>query len=127
MHFLEKLANFTKQAAQRQTLYLTFALFGAINYLLASVYKVDANHNSNNAAFKLIALLLCFIHLLKKHWLQRFKKYLLLSWYLTITILTSLVTTSMPLKDYLSLGWLMNFNLGAIVVMLFVSGSSITS
>jgi len=103
MFFLENLANFIKQMAQCRALYLTFAIFGIINYLLALAYEVYVNHNSNGITFKLIVLLPCFIHLLKKHWPQGFKKFLLLFWYLAITI-------SVPIRA---------------ILMLFVSGNHI--
>ena len=121
MYLLNKLNKYLQQRVNKfGAQYFTFAIFGIINYPVALAYEIFIDHNTNSITLRLVALSLCFILLVKNHWPEKFKKYLPLFWYLTIVISLPIMTTFLLLKNNLSLGWLINFNIGVMIVILLL-------
>jgi len=121
----DDLVNFTTERVKKYgAQYLTFAIFGTINYPLALIYEVFINHDSNGVILRLLASFLCFILLLKNSWPTKYQKFLPLFWYITIIISLPMITSFMLLKNHLSFGWLINFNIGIMIVMLILDSIS---
>jgi two-component system sensor histidine kinase ChiS len=104
--------------------YYTFAIFGIINYPLAYIYELYTGDLKDGSHLRLISTLLCIILLYKNKIPEKFQKYLPLFWYITITISIPILTTFMLLEDNLSLGWLINFNIGVMIMILVVDSLS---
>jgi signal transduction histidine kinase len=101
--------------------YYTFAIFGLINYPLALLYEYIIYQNSNGFLIRCLATLLCLGLLLKdKYPLKKYQKFLPLYWYFTITINVALLATLLLMKNNFSLGYLINFNIGVIILILLV-------
>lgn len=121
MFFLNILTAYTNQIAKKYgTQYLTFAVFGIINYPITLIYEAFIQNDLNGITLRLIASSLCFILLFKNHWPQEYKKFLPLFWYITIIISLPMLTVFMLLKNNLSLGWLINFNIGVMIAILLL-------
>lgn len=104
--------------------YYTFAIFGVINYPLTLLYELRIGNTNEGVLFRLVATLLCLILLLKNNWPEKTKKYLPLFWYVTITLSLPVIASYMLLKENFSLGWLINFNIGAMIAVLVLDSLS---
>ncbi|AIL64605.1 CAI-1 autoinducer sensor kinase/phosphatase CqsS [Rickettsiales bacterium Ac37b] len=100
--------------------YHTFALFGVINYPLTYLYEAYFIKNTEGLILRLVSTLLCFILLLNKYWPKKLKAFLPLYWYMVIIFTVPFLTTYLLLKDNFSLGWLINFNIGVMIVILLL-------
>ncbi|MCT4634655.1 MAG: hypothetical protein N4A31_00200, partial [Rickettsiales bacterium] len=103
--------------------YYTFSIFGIINYPLAYIYEIYTG-SPKGYLLRILAGILCFILLLKDKWPQKFKKFLPVYWYSTITISLPILATIMLLENNFSLGWLINFNIGVMILILLLDSLS---
>ena len=118
MRLIHRLCDICDQRVQKYgAQYTTFGLFGVINYPLALSYEYFAI-NSYGFTLRIVATALCFILLLRNKWPDSMKRYLSLYWYVTITLSIPVLTSYLLFKNNLSLGWLVNFNTGALVSIL---------
>jgi signal transduction histidine kinase len=104
--------------------YNTFAIFGIINYPLALLYELYIDNNSDGIFIRILSSILCLILLLKNRWPERLKKFLPLFWYICITISIPTLSIYLSLENALSLGWLMNINIGMMILILLLDSVS---
>jgi signal transduction histidine kinase/CheY-like chemotaxis protein len=100
--------------------YLTFAIFGLINYPFAYYYRVYVQNLPESESFILrgIATLLSLALLLKDSWPTKLKKFLAIYWFAAVTISLPFLTTYLLLKNNVSLEWLVNFSVGLLITVL---------
>jgi len=102
--------------------YFTFAFFVVINYPIALFYGLNTELDCNYAYFtmRLLSTLFCIPLLFVKKWPTSFKQYLPIYWYFTIILAGSLMGVYMLLDSAFSLGWVINFNIGVMMMILLV-------
>lgn len=100
--------------------YFTFAIFGLINYPLAFFYEYVVNNDSTSLWLRCISTLLCFILLFKDKIPIQYHRYIPFYWYFTLTISLATAGTLFLLQNQFSLAYLINFNIGVMVVILLV-------
>ena len=117
---LAALANLrvSKYGAQ----YLTFALYVMINYPIAYFYGIYGEQDSSYDYFilRILSLLLCVPLLLNKKWPHNLKPYLPIYWYLTLIVAIPVMSLYMLIEQKFSLGWVVNFNIGVMIMILLV-------
>lgn len=104
--------------------YYTFAIFGLINYPTAYIYEISIGKVTEGLGIRFLATLLCFILLLKDKWPKNLKRLLPIYWYITISISVPILSTFLLMKDNFSLGWLINFNIGVMILILLLDAIS---
>jgi signal transduction histidine kinase len=104
--------------------YYTFAIFGLINYPFALLYEYYVYNNAHGVYLRCFATFLCCVLLFYEKWNKRIKQYLALYWYCVITISVPALTIYLLLESQFSLGYLINFNIGAMIVILLVDWMS---
>lgn len=125
MNMLNKLVYLTNQRVRKYgAQYYTFSAFGLINYPLAYLYEVAIGKVTEGFILRLLATLLCLIILLKDKLPKKLKKFIPLLWYLTIIIALPTIASFMLLKENFSLAWLVNFNIGVMILVLLVDSIS---
>ena len=123
MYFLDKIVNLAEERINKYgAQYHTFGICGTINFLVAYLYelKLEESFNSFGLWLRVFAGIICIILLIYEKWPQNLRKFLPLYWYFTITMCLPAFVTFMVLKNNLSIGWLMNFNVAMMVLILLV-------
>ena len=116
MNLINKLADFCDNRVKEYgAQYHTFAIFGLINYPLAFLYEYFVMHTTNGFIVRLISTLLSLGLFFKDHWPERFKKYLALYWYITLTYAVPFTASYVAYKGNLTLELLMNFTISFVV------------
>ncbi|MCT4635069.1 MAG: hypothetical protein N4A31_02320, partial [Rickettsiales bacterium] len=124
MKLLNKLIKISANQVQKYgAQYYTFAIFGIINYPLAYIYEVYANI-PEGSLLRVLSGILCFILLLKNKWPNILQKFLPIYWYITITIALPTLGIVMLLENNFSLEWLINFNIGVMILILLTDSIS---
>lgn len=104
--------------------YYTFAIFGLTNYPLSLLYEYYIYNNTHVLYLRSIATLLCLGLLFHAKWPQILKEYLAFYWYLVIIVCLPVITTFLLLDNNFSLGYLVNSNIGVMIVILLVDWAS---
>ena len=123
MVFINKLNTIaTSRISKYGAQYYTFAIFGVINYPLAYFYEIYMSNSLNTSGLwlRLIAALLCLTLLFKKKWPNKLQKFLPIYWYTTITLAIPVLTAFMVLESNFSLAWLVNANIGIMIMILIL-------
>lgn len=117
---LAKLAN--ERVKKFGAQYLTFAVFGTINYPIAYLLGLylPNSHESMHLVLRLIPFLLCTLMLFFKKWPNHLHKFLPLYWYITLTFSIPVIGVYMLLNQQFSLYWVINFNIGVMILILLV-------
>lgn len=124
MFLLDKLNDICTQKVEKYgAQYVTFAIFGIINYPIELAYEYYAG-KYHGIIIRAITTLLCIILLLKDHWPTIAQKYIPLYWYITAVISLPLLGTYLLLHNDLSLSWLINFNIGILISALILDAAS---
>lgn len=97
--------------------YYTFAIFVIIHYPISYYYEISTPGLVTNLWVRLVPILLCCFLILKNYWPEKSKKFIPLFWYLTVTISIPFVAVFQLLKNNFSIEWLVNFNIGMIIVI----------
>jgi signal transduction histidine kinase len=100
--------------------YRTFAILTLINHPLAILYELYSKESTLVLGFRVLSVLLCFALLFRYKCPRKFQKYIPIYWYLTILIGVPLITTILLLQHRFSIEYLINFNIGVMVVLLLV-------
>ncbi len=117
------LNNFcSKRVKLAGSFYMTFGIFGVINYPLSYLYYLI--HNSadgyESLILRLTATILCFFLSIHKIWPRKIKKYLPLYWHFTLLFCLPFIGTYLLLCNNLSISWLMNMVLALFILILIV-------
>ncbi len=121
MFLINNLVKIAQQRVEKHgAQYYTFGIFGLINYPLAYFYELGIQESNAGLWLRLIATTLCFSLVLKDKWPQKIQKFLPLYWYFTVTMALPILTSFISLKGNLSIGLMMNFNVGAMILILLV-------
>ena len=121
MNPFQMLAKAAEQRANKYgAQYITFAIFGIINFPLALLYEIIFSASNKGLLFRIIISLLFFVFLFNKFWPKILHKYIALFWYFLITLSLPTFATFMLLSNKISLGWLMNYNIGVMIVILLL-------
>lgn len=125
MKILNTLVKITDQRVKKYgAQYNTFATFGLLNYPLAALIEIYYMGNTSGVWIRFIASLLCFGLIFNQQWSEKLKKFLPLYWYCTIIFSLPMLTTFLLLKDNLSILYLMNFNIGVMILVLLLDSLS---
>lgn len=114
----------TKQVHKYGAQYFSFAIFGLINYPFAYLYELYNNSIYETSPIRILPTFLCLGLLIKDFWPSKAKKYLPLFWYTTIMFSLPMLTTYLLLKNNFAFSWLMNFNVGVMIVVLLLDSIS---
>ena len=122
MNIVSSILNLVnKRVKQFGAQYFTFAIFGLINYPLAFIYEYLVHHNSDGLLIRSVSTLLCLGLFFKdKIFVNVYSKYLSLYWYFVIMVNVTMLTTLLLMQNNFSLGYLVNFNIGVIILILLV-------
>lgn len=124
MKILDQIIKISNNKVQKYgAQYYTFAIFGIINYPLSYIYEVYTDY-PEGSWLRILSGILCFILLLKDKWPKDFQKFLPIYWYLTITIALPTLGIVMLLKNNFPLEWLINFNIGVMILILLTDSIS---
>jgi len=125
MNIFKKLSDLSNERVKKfGAQYYIFAIFGIINYPFTSLIEIYFMGNTKSVWIRLVASLLCFILLFNKQWSHNLKKYLPLYWYFTVTFSLPIIATFLLLSDNFSIGWLINFNIGVMILVLLLDSVS---
>ena len=100
--------------------YTSFALFIIINYPFAYIYELHSNKFLTDLWLRLIPTILCCLLLLRNKWPIKAKRFLPIFWYLTIMMSIPVIGGYMLLKNNFAFEWLINFNVGTVLMMLLI-------
>lgn len=121
MFFRKILSFLDTHFEESQSPVIAFGIFGLINYPLFYLYWRDITPQEfNNMMFRLVAVILCLILVLKNKWPKKLKKYFSLYWYVSIFYCLPFFGTFMLLKNQASTMWLMNVMLVIFLLILLV-------
>ncbi len=121
MNLLDKIANISAQRATAYgAQYYTFAIFIIVNFPLAYLFEVNSEKLATELWPRLISTLLAIILLLKDKWPRNLKRFIPLFWYITIIFSLPLLGTFMIFKNNFSLEWVINFNIGVVLIMMLL-------
>lgn len=124
MKLLDQIIKLSNDKVQKYgAQYYTFAIFGIINYPLSYIYEVYTN-SPEESWLRILSGILCFILLLKDKWPKKLQKFLPIYWYLTIAIALPTLGIVMLLKNNFTLDWLVNFNIGVMILVLLTDSIS---
>jgi len=117
---LTKLA--TKRVSNFGAQYTLFALYIIINYPIAYLYGAYVNYGSHypHLMLRFVSIILCLPLLFNKSLPDKLKSLLPLYWYLTLIFTIPLMTFYMLMDREFSLGWIINFNIGVMLMILLV-------
>ncbi len=104
--------------------YNTFAILGFLNHILACLYELNVQSIGPSFFLRVVSAFLCFILLLKEKWPQNLKKFLPLYWFVTVMIAVPVVTMFILLQSDGSIGYLINFNIGVMILILLLDSLS---
>lgn len=112
----------TKRVNLAGAFYLTFGIFGLINYPLSYLFYLYYNENFSceSLLLRLVATILCFFLSIHKFWPIKIKKYLPLYWHFTLFFCLPFIGTYLLFYNHLSLSWLMNMVLAFFLLILVV-------
>lgn len=102
--------------------YGAFALYVIINYPAAYLYGfyTDQVNNYPYLIMRVLSVMLCIPLLLNKNLPTQTKLYLPIYWYLTLTLAIPLMGIYMLFEEKFSLGWVINFNIGVMIMIMLV-------
>lgn len=127
INWLYKIADLAELRVRKYgAQYLTFAIFGIINYPVAYLYNVYTAGSATmpNFILRFASLLLCLILFFRNKWPNALKKFLPLYWYITLMVSIPILISFMLLENKFSLGWLINFNIGVMMLVLLLDSLS---
>lgn len=127
INWLYKIADLAELRVRKYgAQYLTFAIFGIINYPVAYLYNVytAGSVTMTNFILRFASLLLCLILFFRNKWPNALKKFLPLYWYVTLMVSIPILMSFMLLENKFSLGWLINFNIGVMIFVLLLDSLS---
>ena len=127
INWLYKIADLAELRVRKYgAQYLTFAIFGIINYPVAYLYNVYTAGSATmpNFILRFASLLLCLILFFRNKWPNALKKFLPLYWYVTLMVSIPILISFMLLENKFSLGWLINFNIGVMMLVLLLDSLS---
>lgn len=120
---VNKLINWSiARTEQYGAQYRIFGIFGIINYPLAYLYEIyiENNFNTGYSWLRLLIGVLCLFLTAKDYWSVKYQRLLPIFYYITLTISIPIFSCLMLLTNQLSLEWLMNFNIGIMVLVLLL-------
>ena len=121
INIFKSINNLCKKRIERfGAQYYIFAIFGIINYPLAYIYGVyfSGLAETESSTLRFIATILCLGLLFRKSWPDKIKTYLPLYWYFAVTICIPFLTTYLLFLNNISLGWLMHYIVGLMILIL---------
>ena len=125
MILLNKIADIAAQRVNKYgAQYYTFALFIIVNFPLAYLFEVKSEKLATALWPRLISTLLSIILLLKDKWPRSLKRFIPLFWYITIIFSLPLLGTFLIFKNNFSLEWVINFNIGVVLIMMLLDVTS---
>lgn len=101
--------------------YNAFAIFGMLNYPLAYLFEYYAagKFETDDLIFRSTGFLLSILLYYFNNYSSKSRStFLPLLWYVTVIISIPLLATYMLLKSHFSIGWLINYNIGILIVIL---------
>lgn len=121
MKFVENISNFIDSKIKKfGAQYKTFSVICLVNHLAAITYEVNIHDNTYAIFLRIVGTLMCIAILFHEKWLEIIKKHLPLIWYTAIIINVTTISTLVLLNHNFSLVYLINFNIGVMVVLLLV-------
>jgi signal transduction histidine kinase len=120
---MSKINNFcTKRVEISGASYLSFGIFGLLNYPLSYLYYLYYAGSQEYESFllRLIATLLCMVLSVHTYWPKKFKIYLPLYWYSTLLFCLPFIGSYLLLYNHFSISWLMNIVLALFLLILVV-------
>jgi signal transduction histidine kinase len=100
--------------------YKSFAIFSLIYHPFALSYEVFIEKNSAGIFLRILAITLCLILLFKDRFFKNSEKFIPIFWYFILAFSLPMITTFLLINSGLSLVYLINFNIGAMVLILLV-------
>jgi two-component system sensor histidine kinase ChiS len=100
--------------------YKTFATLAIINHLCSYLYEIQNDYSITILFLRLVSIMLCIVLLLKDKWPIRFHSLLPMYWYFVLIINVPVITTILVLQYKFELAYLLNFNIGIMVILLVV-------
>ncbi|AIL65262.1 Sensor histidine kinase [Rickettsiales bacterium Ac37b] len=126
--WIKALANIAENRVKKYgASYYTFSIVGLINFPIAIIYEIYTKSYLTGIIIRIISLILCLVLLFHKQWPYKLKFYLPLYWFSVIIFTLPFLTTYLLLKNNFSLEWLINFNIGVMIVILLLDSITFLS
>lgn len=113
-----------KKVKRHGAQYYTFAILNLLNHPIALVYDLNRHENMIIINIRILACILSVVFLFKNRFPKAMKKYLSVIWYIFIIVSVPTITTSLLISNNFTLEYLINFNIGVMLVLLLVDWQS---
>ena len=118
---LTKLAELANERVKKHgAQYYTFSLFIILHFPISYYYEISSETLYTNFWLRFLPIILCTLLLFKNKWPKKLKKFIPLFWYICVSISIPFVGAYSLLKNNFSVEWLVNFNVGIIMIILLL-------